>query len=114
MGNLVSINEMYVHALCHISWCYAIEAVSIDKRDALYHFHTILKRCGTQFFIIIVIWSLRKEVSSHHTIHQDWYATMFTRLANELCQIIIKSGTNISMTSTCRFPFQMGIKQSAE
>ena len=95
--NLVSIDEMAVHAAGNVAGSHAIEAVGIDQRVALYLPGTVSKSCISQHFIVSHGRGLHQEVASHDGIHQHGDATMLTGLTNILRQIVVEGGAGIGV-----------------
>ena len=97
VGNLVGIYEEAVHALCHVPWSHAVEAVRVDERVALHHLHAILESCSAQLLVIVILRCLHKEVAPHYGIHQHGDAAMLTCLTHKAGQVVVEGGAWVGM-----------------
>ena len=98
VGNLVGIDEVYVHALGHVTRSHTVESVGVDERVALYHLHTVLEGLCAQLLIVVVLRGIDEEVTTYHTVHQHGDASMLTCLTDKLSQIVVEGGARVGMT----------------
>ena len=90
VGNLIGIDEVYIHARGNIARGHAVESVGVDERVTLRHFHSVLECLCAQLLVVVVLWGFHEEVSPHHTVHQHRYASVLTCLTNKLRQIVVE------------------------
>ena len=73
VGDAVGIHKMAMHATGNIARSHDIESVGIDKGVCI-------------------------EIATHHGVHHDGDASLFSRFADKTSQIIVESGTWVCMT----------------
>ena len=98
MGDLIGIDEVYIHPTGYVARCHAIESVCVDERVALHHLHTVLESLRAQLFIVVNLRCFNEEVAAYHTVHQHGDTAMLARLADKLSQIVVERRARIGMT----------------
>ena len=98
MGDLIGIDEVYIHPTGYVARCHAIESVCVDERVALHHLHTVLESLRAQLFIVVNLRCFNEEVAAYHTVHQHGDTAMLARLADKLSQIVVERRARICMS----------------